>query len=76
MHSLFTVSTTLDFNMVSGAWLVSVVKWFNAVLPDFNLPLETSVEEFRACLRDGSVLCSILEIWFPGASEVVGLSFT
>lgn len=63
----------LDFNMVSGSRLASLVKWINVVLPNFNLPLETSEEEFRACLRDGSVLCSILDKLVPGSLEGVGL---
>lgn len=61
--------------MVSGSQLASLVKWINAVLPNVNLPLETSEEELRAWLRDGSVLCSILDKLVPGSLEVVGLSF-
>lgn len=57
--------------MVSGGQLASLVNWINAVLPDFNLPLEISEEELRACLRDGSVLCSILDKLVPGLVEVV-----
>ncbi|KAK7358615.1 hypothetical protein VNO77_00550 [Canavalia gladiata] len=52
--------------------LVSLVKWINTVLPNFNLPLETSEEELRAWLRDGSVLCSILDNLVPGSVKVVG----
>ena len=58
--------------MVSGSQqLVSLVKWINAVLPNFNLPLDTSEEELRAWLRDGSVLCSILDNLVPGCRGVL-----
>ncbi|XP_029127714.1 kinesin-like protein KIN-14J [Cajanus cajan] len=50
----------------SGSQLVPLLKWINAVLPNFNLPLDTSEEELRACLRDGAVLCSILDNLVPG----------
>ncbi|XP_061348692.1 kinesin-like protein KIN-14J [Gastrolobium bilobum] len=58
--------------MVSGNQLASVVKWMNAVLPNFNLPLETSEEDLRLLLRDGSVLCSILDKLVPGSVEGSG----
>ena len=71
-----TLYARLDFGMVSGSQqLVSLVKWINAVLPNFNLPLDTSEEELRAWLRDGSVLCSILDNLVPGSVKVVGVSF-
>ena len=51
-----TLYATLDFGMVSSSQqLVSLVKWINAVLPSFNLPLDTSEKELRAWLRDGFV---------------------
>lgn len=50
--------------------LPSLVKWINAVLPNFNLPLDTSEDELRAQLRDGSVLCSILDNLVPGSVTV------
>jgi hypothetical protein len=62
----------LDFNVVLGSRLALLIEWINAVLPNFNLPLETSEEELRECLRDGSVLCSILDKLVPGSLEVVG----
>ncbi|KAH1135528.1 hypothetical protein GLYMA_05G208100v4 [Glycine max] len=62
-----------DFGMVSGSQqLVSLVKWINAVLPNFNLPLDTTEEELRARLRDGSVLCSILDNLVPGSVKGSG----
>ncbi|KAG5024267.1 hypothetical protein JHK86_020181 [Glycine max] len=68
-----TLYARLDFGMVSGSQqLVSLVKWINAVLPNFNLPLDTSEEELRAWLRDGSVLCSILDNLVPGSVKGSG----
>ncbi|KAK7318229.1 hypothetical protein RJT34_02928 [Clitoria ternatea] len=61
---------TDNLNGLEGGRLVSVVKWINAVLPDFNLPLEASEEELRTWLRDGSILCSILDNLVPGLVEV------
>ncbi|CAK8579200.1 unnamed protein product [Lathyrus sativus] len=56
----------------AGGRLSSLIKWINAELPNFNLPLETSEEELRACLSDGLVLCSILDKLVPGSLEGSG----
>jgi hypothetical protein len=61
--------------MVLGIPLTPLITWINVVLPNFNMPLEISEEELRACLRDGSVLCTILDKLVPGSLEVVGISF-
>ncbi|PNY05869.1 kinesin-4-like protein, partial [Trifolium pratense] len=55
-----------------GDRLALLIEWINAVLPNFNLPLETSEEELRDCLSDGSVLCSILDKLVPGSLEGSG----
>ncbi|KAL9329933.1 hypothetical protein ACSQ67_004936 [Phaseolus vulgaris] len=55
------------FPRAGSQQLPSLVKWINAVLPNFNLPLDTSEDELRAQLRDGSVLCSILDNLVPGS---------
>ncbi|CAL0312646.1 unnamed protein product [Lupinus luteus] len=56
-------------SVFEGSQLASLVNWINVVLPNFNLPLETSEEELRLWLRDGSVLCSILDKLVPGSVE-------
>ncbi|KAG4391564.1 hypothetical protein GLYMA_05G208100v4 [Glycine max] len=60
------------FPRAGSQQLVSLVKWINAVLPNFNLPLDTTEEELRARLRDGSVLCSILDNLVPGSVKGSG----
>ncbi|XP_014508699.1 kinesin-like protein KIN-14J isoform X2 [Vigna radiata var. radiata] len=55
------------FHRAGSQQLPSLVKWINAVLPNFNLPLDTSEDELRARLRDGSLLCSILDNLVPGS---------
>ncbi|XP_042496777.1 kinesin-like protein KIN-14K [Macadamia integrifolia] len=44
-----------------------LVEWLNGMLPDLRLPLEASEEEIRASLRDGAVLCSVLDRLRPGS---------
>ncbi|KAK4262616.1 hypothetical protein QN277_028155 [Acacia crassicarpa] len=57
-----------------GSRQESLVKWINSALPHLNLPIETSEEELRVLLRDGSILCSILDMLIPGSVEVGGYS--
>ncbi|VFQ87159.1 unnamed protein product [Cuscuta campestris] len=39
----------------------NVVQWLKSVLPHLSLPINTSEEELRAVLLDGSVLCQLLD---------------
>ncbi|XP_054824248.1 kinesin-like protein KIN-14J [Prosopis cineraria] len=57
-----------------GSRLETLVKWLNSVLPHLNLPTDISEEELRALLRDGSVLCSILDKLVPGSVKIGGYS--
>ncbi|XP_050227782.1 kinesin-like protein KIN-14J [Mercurialis annua] len=50
----------------------SLVEWLNHMMPHLNLPLEASEEELRACLIDGTVLCSILNKLNPGSVDMRG----
>lgn len=48
-----------------------MAEWLNSMLPNLNLPVKASVEELRACLIDGAVLCRFLNRLRPGSvSEV------
>ncbi|KAG2626294.1 hypothetical protein PVAP13_3KG340200 [Panicum virgatum] len=46
-----------------------LVKWLNALLPEFNLPSDSSDEELRELLSDGVVLCRIANTLIPGVLE-------
>ena len=48
-----------------------LVEWLKHMLPDLDLPLEASEEDLRACLIDGTVLCSLLNKLRPGLIEMV-----
>ncbi|CAN6327561.1 unnamed protein product [Urochloa humidicola] len=46
-----------------------LVKWLNALLPEFNLPSDASNEELRGLLGDGVVMCRIADTLIPGVLE-------
>ncbi|CAN1253850.1 Kinesin-like protein KIN-14J [Linum perenne] len=48
----------------------SLVDWLNNLFPYLNLPSETSEEELRDCLIDGTVLCSIVNKLRPGLIDM------
>ncbi|CAH8382629.1 unnamed protein product [Eruca vesicaria subsp. sativa] len=50
----------------------SLVEWLNQTLPYLNLSLEASEDEVRACLRDGTVLCNLLNQLSPGSMRMGG----
>ncbi|CAH8321678.1 unnamed protein product [Eruca vesicaria subsp. sativa] len=50
----------------------SLMEWLNQTLPYLNLPLEASEDELRECLRDGTVLCSLLNQLSPGSLRMGG----
>ncbi|KAG7956584.1 hypothetical protein I3843_11G131300 [Carya illinoinensis] len=58
--------------MAEGDRQSSLVEWLNGMLPHLSLPLEASEEELRACLSDGTVLCSVLNKLSPGLVEMGG----
>ncbi|PON62876.1 Kinesin-like protein [Parasponia andersonii] len=57
-------------DMSQGNQKSSLVEWLNYMLPHLSLPTEASTEELRACLIDGTVLCSILNKLCPGSFEM------
>uniref|UniRef100_A0A2P2JHT8 Uncharacterized protein MANES_02G021900 n=2 Tax=Rhizophora mucronata TaxID=61149 RepID=A0A2P2JHT8_RHIMU len=58
-------------SMVDGN-MQSLVEWLNRMVPHLTLPLEATKEELRACLMDGTVLCSLLNNLSPGSIEMGG----
>ncbi|CAM0954505.1 unnamed protein product [Alopecurus aequalis] len=49
-----------------------VIKWLGALIPEYRLHLDSSDEELRELLGDGTALCRIADTLIPGALE--GLS--
>ncbi|KAL5202282.1 hypothetical protein ABZP36_013234 [Zizania latifolia] len=48
---------------------MEVIEWLNALLPEYCLPLDSSDEELRELLSDGTALCHIVNTLSPGALE-------
>lgn len=47
-----------------------MIDWLAELLPEFDLPLDSSDEELREYLIDGTGLCYIAEKLMPGIQEV------
>ena len=47
-----------------------VIDWLGGLLPEFDLPLDSSDEELREFLIDGTALCYIAEKLMPDVQEV------
>uniref|UniRef100_A0A803LQG9 Uncharacterized protein n=1 Tax=Chenopodium quinoa TaxID=63459 RepID=A0A803LQG9_CHEQI len=50
--------------------IMDVIEWLNGQLPDLNFPANSSLEDLRVCLQDGTVLCHLLNRLSPGAVEM------
>jgi len=70
----FSICFTFEL-LFLGYQRSSLVEWLNGMLPHLSLPLEASDKELRACLIDGTVLCSILKKLSRGSIDLVGLPF-
>ncbi|GJN14976.1 hypothetical protein PR202_gb01859 [Eleusine coracana subsp. coracana] len=46
-----------------------VIRWLGALFPEFSLPLDSSDEELRELLSDGTVLCHVVNTLIPGVLE-------
>ena len=44
----------------------AVIEWLNSTLPNLNLPVNASDEEFRILLVDGTILCQLMNKLGPG----------
>lgn len=51
------------------------IEWLNGQLPDPNIPADSSLEDLRVYLQDGTALCQLLNRLRPGAVEMVGWYF-
>ncbi|EMS62353.1 Kinesin-4 [Triticum urartu] len=59
-----------------NAGRAEVIKWISALIPEYGLPLDSSDEELRELLSDGTVLCRILNTPIPGVLEGSGAGYT
>ncbi|CAO2819870.1 unnamed protein product [Amaranthus hypochondriacus] len=50
------------------------IEWLNGQLPDLNIPADSSLEDLRVYLQDGTALCQLLNRLRPGAVEMGGCS--
>ncbi|XP_047094904.1 kinesin-like protein KIN-14K isoform X2 [Lolium rigidum] len=46
-----------------------VIKWLGALIPEYRLPSDSSDEELRELLGDGTALCHLTDTLIPGALE-------
>ncbi|KAM3405450.1 hypothetical protein ACQJBY_008122 [Aegilops geniculata] len=53
-----------------------VIKWISALIPEYGMPPDSSDEELRELLSDGTVLCRILNTPIPGVLEGSGAGYT
>ncbi|KAL2902589.1 Kinesin-like protein KIN-14J [Bienertia sinuspersici] len=51
-----------------------MIEWLNGQLPELNVPADSSLEDLRVCLQDGTALCHLLNTLSPGAVEMGGSS--
>lgn len=64
-----------DVNMEGFEHVVKdTIEWLNGQLPDLNVPVDSSLEELRYFLQDGTALCHLLNRLSPGAVEMSGSS--
>jgi kinesin family protein C2/C3 len=47
-----------------------VIDWLGGLLPEFDLPLDSSDEELRDYLINGEALCYVADKLMPGVLEV------
>lgn len=52
--------------------LADMIDWLNEQLPDMDVPADSSLEDLRVCLQDGTALCNLLNALSPGAVNMVG----
>jgi hypothetical protein len=63
----------LNICTISTDRRAELLDWLNGLLPDFDGPIDSSEEELRKLLYDGTVLCSVLNMLIPGIIEVLSV---
>ncbi|KAJ3670967.1 hypothetical protein LUZ60_008393 [Juncus effusus] len=62
---------SVESEVEAGNKRAELLDWLNGLVPDFDVPIDSSEEELREQLYDGMVLCSILNRLVPGITEGV-----
>jgi kinesin family protein C2/C3 len=57
---------SVDTEVEAADRRAELLDWLNGLLPDFDVPIDSSEEELRKQLYDGTVLFSVLNILIPG----------
>ncbi|XP_058075660.1 kinesin-like protein KIN-14C [Magnolia sinica] len=63
----FSAEENTDLEVDYAKRVANVLGWLKCMFPHLIMPSEASEEELRACLIDGTVLCSILNQLSPGS---------
>jgi hypothetical protein len=72
--AFLTIFASLGDKPILANRRAEVIDWLGGLLPEFDLPLDSSDEELREYLIDGTALCYIAEKLMPGIQEVTSLS--
>ncbi|KAF8751415.1 hypothetical protein HU200_012091 [Digitaria exilis] len=68
LYAFLTIAT-FGYNLFLANRRAEVIDWLGGLLPEFDLPLDSSDEELREYLIDGAALCYIAEKLMPGIQE-------
>ncbi|KAJ3704038.1 hypothetical protein LUZ61_007743 [Rhynchospora tenuis] len=60
---------SVDSEVEAADRRAELLDWLNGLLPEFDVPIDSSEEELRKQLYDGTVLCSVLDILIPSKTE-------
>lgn len=61
---------TFFFLQILANRRAEVIDWLGGLLPEFDLPLDSSDEELRDYLINGEALCYVADKLMPGVLEV------
>ncbi|XP_037491664.1 kinesin-like protein KIN-14K [Jatropha curcas] len=68
---VFEPTITLNEDIEAKQQII-LIEWINSILPNLDLPLKASSEQFRAFLIDGIVLLQIINKLIPGSANEGG----
>jgi hypothetical protein len=73
-HDIFQIKSFNGKTTRQRGCCLPVRDWLRGLLPEFDLPLDSSDEELREYLIDGTGLCYIAEKLMPDIQEVTSPS--